>query len=225
MQQAAPPAKIVSDLRENASRLGIAVDDGKLNTFLTYYSELMAWNRRINLISKNSEEEIVKRHFVDSLTPLPYLNSPGGSLIDLGSGGGFPGVPLKILLPELTVFLLDSSRKKTSFLSRLAVVLDLDKTEIIRGRAEDIITNTRFCGIFDTVISRAAFKLTELLVFSSYLLKQGGQLIAMKGAHLPQELDAAESVADKAGMKLNTDLVNLSAINNHSKSMAIYNRT
>ncbi len=224
-QKAVPSSKIAADLIEKSAHIGVTMDDYKLNSFLMYYSELITWNRRINLISENSVQEIVKRHFVDSLIPLHYLNRQDGFLIDLGSGGGFPGVPLKIMLPEMNVCLVDSSRKKTSFLSHLAVVLPLNKTEIIRGRVEDILSDARFSGIFDTVISRAAFKLVQLLVFSSCLLKKGGQLIAMKGANLQKELIAAERTAVKAGMELNNDLVNVSFINNHAKNIAIYNRT
>ena len=225
IQKAVPSSQIAADLIKNAARIGITIDDCQLNSFLLYYGELITWNRQINLISENSVQDIVERHFVDSLIPIHYLNRQDGFLVDLGSGGGFPGVPLKIMLPEMTACLVDSSRKKTSFLSHLAVVLHLNNIEIIRGRIEDILTDARFSGIFDTVISRAAFKLAQLLVFSSYLLKQGGQLIAMKGANLQKELIAAERIADNAGMELNNDLVNISFINNHAKNIAIYNRT
>jgi 16S rRNA (guanine527-N7)-methyltransferase len=219
-----PSAEIAADLVENAARMGISIDDDKARRFLLYYNELMIWNKQINLISKNSVQRIVKRHFVDSLTPIHCLNRKDGFLIDLGSGGGFPGVPLKIMLPEMHLFLLDSSRKKTSFLSHLAVALDLKNTEVIRGRAEEISADARFCGIFDTVISRAAFKLPSLLVFSSYLLKQGGQLIAMKGTNLQSEMISAERIATDVGMILNADLASGSFVNNPAKSIAIYNR-
>jgi 16S rRNA (guanine527-N7)-methyltransferase len=225
IKKAAPASQIAADLIESAAHIGVAIDDLQCNSFLMYYNELITWNRQINLISENSVQEIVKRHFVDSLIPMHYLNPQDGFLIDLGSGGGFPGVPLKIMRPEMHVCLVDSSRKKTSFLSHLSVVLHLNKTDVIRGRIEDIVTESRFSGAFDTVISRAAFKLSPLLVFSSYLLRQGGQLIAMKGANLQKELLAAERTATKAGMELNIDCVNDSFINNHAKNIAIYNRT
>ena len=225
IQKAAPSSEIAADLIETAAQIGVTMDDYELNSFLIYYRELITWNRRINLISENSVQEIVRRHFVDSLIPMHYLNRQDGFLIDLGSGGGFPGVPLKIMRPEMHVCLVDSSRKKTSFLSHLSVILHLNKTEVIRGRIEDIVADSRFSGTFDTVISRAAFKLSQLLVFSSYLLRQGGQLIAMKGANLQKEFIPAERIATQVGMEWNNDLVNISFYNNHSKNIAIYNRT
>ncbi len=224
-QEGVRPAKIASELRQKVSGLGIAIDDDQINRFLIYYNELKVWNSRMNIVSKHSIDEIVTRHFVDSLVSMRYVNRPNGFLIDLGSGGGFPGVPLKIMLPDLNLFLLDSSRKKTSFLSHLRVKLDLNKTEILRMRAEYLLTEPRFGGIFDIVISRAAFKLSELLIWSSYLLRRGGRLIAIKGTNLQKELLDAKQTAAQTQMELNADNSNASSINNHAKHIAIYNRS
>ena len=222
-QKAASSAKIAADLMESAARIGITMNDYQLNSFLIYYRELTFWNRKMNLISDTSIQEIVKRHFVDSLISIHYLHRRDGFLVDLGSGGGFPGVPLKIMLPEMNVCLVDSSRKKTSFLSHLTALLPLDKTEIVRERTEDMLNDDRFLGAFDTVISRATFKLPQLIVFSSYLLKPGGRLIAMKGVNFQKELIAAKRIAADAGMVLNADLINFSFINNHAGNIVIYN--
>jgi 16S rRNA (guanine527-N7)-methyltransferase len=222
----AASSKMAADLIESSLRMGITIDHAQLNCFVTYYNELIAWNHHINLISKKSVGEIVVRHFVDSLISLPYLNHKDGCLMDLGSGGGFPGLPLSIMLPEMRVFLVDSSRKKTSFLSHMTALLRLSKTEVIRARVEDLLTEARFSGLCDMVISRAAFKLDQLLLFSSYLLRRKGQLIAMKGARFDKELTQAERMASRIGMARTVPDPGMPLFNNNpAKNIVIYNRT
>ena len=106
-------------LSEAANALGMALGKGELSLFAAYYAELLAWNNKINLVSAKSERDIIIKHFIDSLTLLPYIKHETCRVLDIGSGAGFPGIPLKIAVNSLKVFLLESSRKKTSFLKHV----------------------------------------------------------------------------------------------------------
>ena len=189
-------------LSEGAAAVGVPLGKEKLDLFAQYHRELLLWNRRINLVSEQTSREIVVRHFVDSLTPAPWIEKPDGLLIDIGSGGGFPGIPLRIALPGLQLTLVESSRKKTSFLAHIVRTLHLDNVTIIRERVEALIGEPACAGSFDTVLSRAAFKLPELLRMASFFLKPGGLLIALKGPDPQEEMAEAETVLNAAGMIL-----------------------
>ena len=189
-------------LSEGAAKVGVPLGKAELDLFALYHRELLLWNRRINLVSEQASKEIVVRHFVDSLTPAPWIERPDGLLIDLGSGGGFPGIPLRIALPQLHLTLVESSRKKTSFLAHVVRTLRLDNVAIIRERVEALIGEPACAGSFDTVLSRAAFKLPELLRMASFFLKPGGLLIALKGPDPEEEMAEAETVLNAAGMIL-----------------------
>jgi 16S rRNA (guanine527-N7)-methyltransferase len=189
-------------LSEGAAKVGVPLGKAELDLFALYHRELLLWNRRINLVSEHASKEIVVRHFVDSLTPAPWIERPDGLLIDLGSGGGFPGIPLRIALPRLHLTLVESSRKKTSFLAHVIRTLRLDNVATIRERVEALIGEPACAGSFDTVLSRAAFKLPELLRMASFFLKPGGLLIALKGPDPQEEMAEAETVLKTAGMIL-----------------------
>lgn len=191
---------LITTLSEGAAAIGIRLGPAELDRFATYHREILLWNRRINLVSERSAQEIVIRHFLDSLTPAPFLDRPDGALIDLGSGGGFPGIPLRIALPGLHLSLVEASRKKSSFLSHAVRTLRLDGVQVIRKRVEELTAGEAFAGRFDTLISRAAFKLPDLIRTASFFLKPGGQLIAMKGPDPQEEMEETERISEAAGM-------------------------
>jgi len=193
-------ATLMSTLADGAAQIGIRLGPGEMALFAAYHRELLLWNRRINLISARSTKEIVIRHFLDSLTPAPFLDKPDGTLIDLGSGGGFPGIPLRIALPELKVTLIEASRKKSSFLSHIVRALVLDGVQVVRERVEILTAGGILAGRFDTLISRASFRLPELLRMASFFLTPGGQLIAMKGPDFRDEMAEAERISAATGM-------------------------
>jgi 16S rRNA (guanine527-N7)-methyltransferase len=178
-----------SMLKESAAAMDIPLDERALDLFAAYYRELTLWNKKMNLTSLRSPRDIIIRHFADSLTPLPYIDCPDGRLLDIGSGGGFPGIPLKIACPGLQVYLLEASRKKTSFLKHLIRQLQLTHTAVIHARAEAAMTDASQQHIFDTVVSRAAFKLSQLLEMSRVFLRPGGLLLVMKGPRGDAEMD------------------------------------
>lgn len=193
---------LLHTLSEGAAAVGAPLGRAELDLFALYHRELLLWNRRINLVSQQTSREIVLRHFVDSLTPLPWIEKPDGMLIDLGSGGGFPGIPLRIALPGLGLTLVESSRKKTSFLAHIVRTLRLNDVTIIRERVNPLIGQPACAGAFDTVLSRAAFKLPELLRMASFFLKPEGLLIALKGSDPSEEMDEARAVLSATGMNL-----------------------
>ena len=191
---------LITTLSKGAVAIGIRLGPVALDRFATYHREILLWNRRINLVSERSAQEIVIRHFLDSLTPAPFLDRPDGALIDLGSGGGFPGIPLRIALPGLHLSLVEASRKKSSFLSHVVRTLRLDGVQVIRERVEALTAEEILAGRFDTLISRATFKLPDLIRTASFFLKPGGQLIAMKGPDPQEEMEETERISEVAGM-------------------------
>jgi 16S rRNA (guanine527-N7)-methyltransferase len=191
---------LIKTLSDGAAAIGVRLGTEELDLFAAYHREILLWNRRINLVSERSSQEIAFRHFLDSLTPAPFLDRPDGALIDLGSGGGFPGIPLRIALPGLHLSLVEASRKKSSFLAHVVRTLRLDGVQVIRERVEGLTAGEALAGRFDTLISRAAFKLPDLIRTASFFLKPGGQLIAMKGPDPQEEMVETERISEAAGM-------------------------
>ncbi|OPY15025.1 MAG: Ribosomal RNA small subunit methyltransferase G [Syntrophus sp. PtaB.Bin001] len=189
-REKAVPAQLCQLLKKSAEDFNVFLSDRQLNSFLIYHRELKLWNSRINLISSSeSSEDIFIKHFLDSLTIVPHLCNSVGMLLDIGTGGGFPGLPLKIYRNDLKVTLLEASRKKVSFLKSLCRMLELQEIDIIQERVENILMKERYHNRFDAVVSRAAFKLPEYLSLGKELVSPNGLLIAMKGANYQLELD------------------------------------
>ena len=183
-------------LLQNARHLGIELNEQQLAQFDVYKNELLQWNAKINLISEKSSQEIVNRHFLDSLTALQFIDKQDARVLDIGSGAGFPGLPLKIACPTLQIYLLESNRKKVSFLKHIIRLLSLPETFVLHERAENVIKDIKWKDFFDVVVSRAAFKLSELLSFGSFFLAPQGKLIALKGPDVDAEfLSCVKSAA------------------------------
>jgi 16S rRNA (guanine527-N7)-methyltransferase len=174
-------------LVEGAEAFGVRLNEKQLEAFDLYSRELLKWNQKINLTAIRSEKGIVLKHFVDSLSAFPYL-SKTASLLDIGSGAGFPGIPLRIVQPSLEVTLIDSVRKKVDFQRHIIRTLGLKGTEAIHGRIQDKEILRSMAGRFDTVISRAFSDLQTLLLLAFPFLKKGGILLAMKGELEKEEM-------------------------------------
>ncbi|PKN52293.1 MAG: 16S rRNA (guanine(527)-N(7))-methyltransferase RsmG [Deltaproteobacteria bacterium HGW-Deltaproteobacteria-13] len=175
-------------LSKNARQLGIELSQRQLALFDVYKNELLQWNAKTNLISENSSREIITRHFLDSLTALQFIPKPNARIIDIGCGAGFPSLPLKIAQPLLEIYLLETNRKKVSFLKHMIRLLNLPRASVIHDRVENIIRQDSWKEKFDVLISRAAFKLSELLPQGEYFLAAGGKLIALKGPNVDEEV-------------------------------------
>ncbi|MDO9529831.1 MAG: 16S rRNA (guanine(527)-N(7))-methyltransferase RsmG [Syntrophales bacterium] len=188
-------------LTEASRAIGVNLGERHISLFEEYYRELIFWNAKINLVSVKSELDIPIKHFIDSLTPLNFVKNKSSSLLDIGTGAGFPGIPLKIAEDRLRVTLLDSSRKKVSFLKNIVRKLQLHHTTVINRRAELLMKDPTYRGIFDVIISRASFKLPQFLTMGEYFISPGGILIAMKGINIDEELEQAEEISTKTGLE------------------------
>jgi 16S rRNA (guanine527-N7)-methyltransferase len=186
-----PPEKEkgLAELLSGASPLtGLVPAEREISLFESYRKEILFWNNKMNLVSVKSSLDLPVKHFIDSLTVAPYLPRKDVMVLDIGAGAGFPGIPLKICMGSLKLYLLESQRKKASFLKHIIRKLDLHDVTVIHKRAEGIIGEGSYREFFDTVISRATLKLPKLIVMGGYFLSAGGILIAMKGAGVEKEL-------------------------------------
>ena len=180
----------MSDMRDILKKALPQADERALERFEIYHRLLGEWNERMNLTAITDPVEVVEKHFADSLAALPYLK-PGMKVIDVGTGAGFPGVPLLIMEPGLELTLADSLQKRLTFLDALLKELDL-KAALVHGRAEDLGQNKLYRERFDAAISRAVASLPVLLELTTPFVKVGGTAIAYKG-------DGAEEMKNAKG--------------------------
>jgi 16S rRNA (guanine527-N7)-methyltransferase len=186
-------------LQQNARKLGIDLSEIQLTQFAVYQKELLQWNAKTNLISEKSAQEIMSRHFLDSLTALQFIEKKNARIIDIGCGAGFPGLPLKIASPDLQLYLLETNRKKVSFLKHIIRLLNLTDTFVLHDRVENLLEISAWKDFFDILISRAAFKLPEMLPLGTFLLIPGGKLVALKGNDIATEFSQGATVAPMYG--------------------------
>ncbi len=185
---------------EDLKQIGIALDNRQLCQFLRYYELLIEWNGFMNLTAITEYDEVMQKHFVDSLSVASYFTPQRGqSLIDVGSGAGFPGLPLKILYPDLQVTLLDSLNKRISFLNTVIEELSLSGIEMIHGRAEDFAKAGKKRAFYDFAVSRAVANLSTLSEYCLPFVKTGGTFIALKSEKTDEELQAADHAISLLG--------------------------
>ena len=175
-------------LVEGAMAFGVALEKEAVTLFDRYLTELLKWNQKINLTAIRTEKEIVLKHFIDSLSVYPYLEVPS-SLVDLGSGAGFPGIPLKIVEPAFDVTLVDSVLKKVDFQRHVIRTLGLKGIEAIHSRVQEKGSPGKMAGRCDAVISRAFSDLSAFLRLAYSFLRKGGLAVAMKGEFDKREVD------------------------------------
>lgn len=175
----------VEVLQVGTKELGIPLQDAQVQAFGFYLRELTAWNRRINLTAIRADREILVKHFLDSLAYSKVLLpvQAGSLLLDIGSGAGFPGLPLKIFLPDLLVTLLEPSIKKTAFLRHLVGSLGLDQAEVVSQRIEEFAKDPNRHRAYDWVVTRAV-KVERIIRFILSVLKKNGKLILGRASSL-----------------------------------------
>ncbi len=182
---------------EAVSNLGIALSDKQLSLFMTYKEMLQEASKLINLTTITEDGAILEKHFLDSLLSVKYC-SYEGSLCDVGSGAGFPGIPLKIAFPNLEATLLEPTKKKCRFLEELIDVLGLTAIEVVAERAEDYAKKKR--ESYDIVTARGVKNLNILSELCVPLIKVGGKFVALKGSKGQDEFTSAETALKKLGI-------------------------
>ena len=173
---------------EEAQKINIELDKNQIEKFYKYMDLLIEWNEKINLTAITNRKDIIVKHFIDSLTIQRYL-SDAVNIIDVGTGAGFPGIPIKIVNPNLKVVLVDSLNKRINFLQDVIKKLNLDNIEVIHARAEDLGQNKKYREAFDIVTSRAVANMSVLSEYLLPLVKVGGKCICMKGSEIEEELE------------------------------------
>lgn len=192
-------------LLESLTREGILLSEDGLKAFGVYLQELLRWNQKGNLTAITSPKDIVIKHFLDSLLVVKAVSlEPDKQLIDIGTGAGFPGIPLKILQPSLKVTLVDSQLKRIRFLEHLVRCLELKDTQILHARAEVLGQDPAHREQYDYATARAVAELPVLLEYSLPLVKVGGLLIALKGPKGEEELAEASYALVELGGVLET---------------------
>ena len=197
---------IMEKLASGAKKLGLQLTPKQLEQFQVYYQELLEWNQRVNLTAITDYEEVQIKHFLDSLTVVLALKQPVGEdkfrLIDVGTGAGIPGIPLKIILPEIKLALLDATAKKAAFLHHIKHKLGLDDVEIIVGRAEDVAHQAQYREKFELVLSRAVARLPTLVELTLPFCALGGSFIAQKKGDIDPEISQAARAISLLGGNL-----------------------
>ena len=185
----------VETLLEEARLPALGLGERKDALFSRYYRELVEWNRAVNLTAITEPDEAAARHFLDSLSVARVISAEtlaGGSLLDVGSGAGFPGLPLKLAWPGLSVTLVESVGKKAAFLRHVVDVLGLGGVQVEAGRAETLAHDTRLRESFDVVTARAVAHMAALAELTLPFCKTGGVVVAQKKAGIDDELREAE---------------------------------
>ena len=186
-------------LTDGAEKEGIFLPKGALQQFETYDTMLEETNRVMNLTAITGPENVARLHFLDSLALAVQVRMDGARMIDIGSGAGFPGVPLKIVFPSLRLTVLDAQQKRVDFVSRLCEALSLRDVEYVHSRAEEASHSRMYRDGYDFAVSRAVANLSVLCELCLPFVKPGGSFLAMKGTDSDEEIRAAENAMKTLG--------------------------
>jgi len=190
-------------VREALELFNVHITGRQVMSLITYEKELLEWNQKFNLTAIRDVESIRTKHFLDSFScVLAWKAAPPNSLIDIGTGAGFPGLPLKILYPNLKLTLVESVGKKAMFCQHIVRVLGLEHVEVLKARAEDIGQNGSHRGKYDWALARAVANLNVLSEYLLPLIRIGGTMLAQKGESGPAEAQSAEKAMKLLGGKL-----------------------
>lgn len=194
-------------LRNSAASIGVELNDTQIAQFIKYYEILVEWNSFMNLTGITEYEEVVQKHFVDSLVLSKAIDVDQiESLIDVGTGAGFPGIPLKIAYPHLQVTLLDSLQKRIKFLDEVVNQLGLENVETIHGRAEDFAKPSMKRESYDVCVSRAVANLSSLSEYCLPYVKLGGCFVPYKSGKVDEELAEAKKAVFLLGGKIEEEV-------------------
>lgn len=201
--------KFKKELAKKASKLGIELLEEGQNQFYQYMQLLLEWNEKMNLTAITEPKEVLDKHFIDSISIAKYINK-NDKILDIGTGAGFPGIPLKIIMPQNEITLLDALNKRINFLKEVIQKLKLERIEAIHGRAEEFSKISGNRESYDIVVSRAVAKLNVLLEYMLPFVKMGGKCICMKAIEIDEEIEEAKKAIEILGGKIETiDIITL----------------
>ena len=189
-------------LLDGARRLGLDLDEAKVDRFQLYLRELTEWNKKVNLTAITDPGDIQTKHFLDSLTvslAVPREVMSRGTLVDVGSGAGFPGLPLKILWPGLRVILVESVGKKAAFLRYMVGTLGLEGVDVLAQRAESLAHDPALRETFDVAVSRAVADMSALAELTLPFCRPGGMAVAQKKSGIDDEIERSERAVSLLG--------------------------
>lgn len=190
----------MEQLKKKAEQLGIELSEEQCRQFELYYEHLVEKNKVMNLTGITEKDEVIDKHFIDSLLLAKHKDLTGElTVLDLGTGAGFPGIPLKIAFPNLKITLLDSLNKRIKFLDEVIEMLGLEGIETIHGRAEDFAKKGKLRDHFDLCVSRAVANLSSLSEYCIPYVKKGGYFIPYKSGNIEEELEQATKAVHTLG--------------------------
>ena len=189
------------EMSKKSKILGVRFSVEQIEQFYKYMNLLIEWNEKMNLTAITEPKEIILKHFIDSITILKYIDD-NSKLVDVGTGPGFPGVPLSIMNPTLKITLVDSLNKRLIFLQEVVKELNLKNIEIVHARAEEFGQNKNYREKFDIATSRAVANLATLSEYLVPLVKIGGKIISMKASNAKEEINDAQKAIEVLGGKI-----------------------
>lgn len=208
---------LIKELKE----IELELSEDQIRSFYEYYQILIEWNQVMNLTAITEWREVITKHFVDSLSLIkvvPDIREKDYRVIDVGTGAGFPGIPLKIVFPEIKVTLLDSLNKRVKFLNQVIISLTLSSVETIHGRAEDIGRDSRYREQYDLCVSRAVANISTLSEYCMPFVRKGGYFIPYKSGKIEEELAGGKGAVRKLGGIIE-DIVSFTLPNSDERSL------
>lgn len=193
----------LDQFKKGLSDLNINLTEKQIEQFLKYYEILVETNKVMNLTAITEFDEVIEKHFLDSLSLVRVFDlNRNVKILDLGTGAGFPGIPLKITFPEIDIVLADSLNKRVKFLNEVVETLQLKQVEMVHGRAEELAKNKKYREQFDLCTSRAVANLSSLSEYCIPFVKEGGRFISYKSGEIEEEVDQAKRAIHVLGGKL-----------------------